>query len=59
MAFARSAAGRDENDFAMSTATETIEGFVKQEYKYGFVTDVETESAPPGVLAVIASGTAR
>jgi len=25
----------------MSTATETIEGFVKQEYKYGFVTDVE------------------
>jgi Fe-S cluster assembly protein SufB len=33
----------------MSTATETIEGFVKQEYKYGFFTDVETESAPPGL----------
>jgi Fe-S cluster assembly protein SufB len=33
----------------MSTATETIEGFVKTEYKYGFVTDVETESAPPGL----------
>ncbi len=33
----------------MSTATETIEGFVKQEYKYGFVTDVESESAPPGL----------
>ncbi len=33
----------------MSTATETIEGFVKQEYKYGFITDVETESAPPGL----------
>src|SRR5256714_7428510 len=33
----------------MSTATETIEGFVKQEYKYGFVTDVETEAAPPGL----------
>jgi Fe-S cluster assembly protein SufB len=33
----------------MSTATETIEGFVRQEYKYGFVTDVETESAPPGL----------
>ena len=30
----------------MSTATETIEGFVKQEYKYGFYTDVETDSAP-------------
>lgn len=33
----------------MSTATETIESLVKQEYKYGFVTDVETESAPPGL----------
>src|SRR3989441_7348053 len=33
----------------MSTASETIEGFVKQEYKYGFVTDVETDSAPPGL----------
>src|SRR5262245_20428255 len=33
----------------MSTATETIEGFVKQEYKYGFYTDVESESAPPGL----------
>ena len=33
----------------MPTATETIEGLVKQEYKYGFYTDVETESAPPGL----------
>src|SRR2546423_6200288 len=33
----------------MSTATETIEGFVKQEYKYGFYTDVEAESAPLGL----------
>jgi Fe-S cluster assembly protein SufB len=33
----------------MSTATETIESLVKQEYKYGFYTDVETESAPPGL----------
>src|ERR1700752_4575591 len=33
----------------MSTATETIEGLVQQEYKYGFVTDVEAESAPPGL----------
>src|SRR5262249_4045598 len=30
-------------------ATETIEGLVKQEYKYGFYTDLETESAPPGL----------
>src|SRR5437763_13750132 len=33
----------------MPTATETIEDLVKTEYKYGFVTDVETESAPPGL----------
>jgi Fe-S cluster assembly protein SufB len=33
----------------MSTATETIESLVKQEYKYGFVTDIETESAPIGL----------
>jgi Fe-S cluster assembly protein SufB len=33
----------------MNTATQTIEGFVKQEYKYGFYTDVETDSAPPGL----------
>ena len=33
----------------MSTAAETIEGLVRKEYKYGFVTDVEAESAPPGL----------
>ena len=33
----------------MSTATETIESLVKQEYKYGFVTEIESESAPIGL----------
>jgi Fe-S cluster assembly protein SufB len=33
----------------VSTATETIESLVKQDYKYGFYTDVETDSAPPGL----------
>src|SRR5882762_5103397 len=33
----------------MSTATETIEGLVKQEYKYGFYTDLEADAAPPGL----------
>ncbi len=33
----------------MSSATETIEGFVKSDYKYGFITDIEAESAPPGL----------
>ena len=33
----------------MSTATETIENLVGKEYKYGFYTDVEADSAPPGL----------
>jgi Fe-S cluster assembly protein SufB len=33
----------------MSSATDTIEAFVKSEYKYGFVTDVEADAAPPGL----------
>jgi Fe-S cluster assembly protein SufB len=33
----------------MSTATETIEGLVQRDYKYGFYTDIETDSAPPGL----------
>jgi len=33
----------------MSTSTDTIEELVKSEYKYGFYTDIETESAPLGL----------
>ena len=33
----------------MSTSTETIERLVKQDYKYGFVTDIEADAAPPGL----------
>src|SRR4051812_34577880 len=33
----------------MSTATETIDQLVQKEYKYGFYTDVEADSAPPGL----------
>jgi Fe-S cluster assembly protein SufB len=33
----------------MSTATETIEGLVQKEYKYGFYTDLEVDAAPPGL----------
>ena len=47
----RKALGR-LNNFTLSympTATDTIEGLVQTEYKYGFYTDVETESAPPGL----------
>ncbi|MCO6429258.1 MAG: Fe-S cluster assembly protein SufB [Deltaproteobacteria bacterium] len=33
----------------MTSDTETLENFTQQEYKYGFYTDVETDSAPPGL----------
>jgi Fe-S cluster assembly protein SufB len=33
----------------MSTATDTIQEFVSTEYKYGFVSDIETEAIPPGL----------
>lgn len=33
----------------MSGNTESIENLVKTEYKYGFYTEVEEESAPPGL----------
>src|SRR5947209_15235655 len=33
----------------MQTATNTIEEFASHDYKFGFVTDVEQESLPPGL----------
>lgn len=33
----------------MSQATETIDSFVQSDYKYGFYTDIESDSAPPGL----------
>ena len=33
----------------MSTATQTVEELAKQDYKYGFVTDVEQETIPKGL----------
>jgi len=33
----------------MPTSTETIEKLTEKEYEYGFVTDIETDSAPPGL----------
>src|SRR4030095_596133 len=50
----RIAAGRNQKVKAkhktwMSTSTETITGLVQSEYKYGFITDVETDAAPPGL----------
>ena len=31
------------------TSASDIKTFVDQEYKYGFVTDIETDSVPPGL----------
>ncbi len=33
----------------MNTEINTIEDFAAQEYKYGFVTDIEADAAPPGL----------
>ncbi len=33
----------------MSTATPSIEELAKRQYKYGFVTDIESDTAPPGL----------
>ena len=33
----------------MSTETQTIETLATQEYKYGFITDIETETIPKGL----------
>ena len=33
----------------MSTATRTIEELANQDYKYGFVTDIEAETVPAGL----------
>ena len=33
----------------MNTATETTKELVNREYKYGFVTDIETDAVPRGL----------
>ncbi len=33
----------------MSSATDQIQAFTEQEYKYGFVTEIETDSVPAGL----------
>src|SRR5216117_1631728 len=33
----------------MNTATDTIQEFVSTEYKYGFVSNIETDTIPPGL----------
>ena len=33
----------------MSASTDTIENFVSSDYKYGFTTDIESESLEPGL----------
>ncbi len=33
----------------MSSSAETLENFTNQEYKWGFVTDIESDTLPPGL----------
>src|SRR5258708_138621 len=37
----------------MSTSTDTITGMVQSEYKYGFVTEIQTEPLPAAIKAAI------
>ncbi len=43
----------------MSSETQQIEEFTSQEYKYGFVTDVDTDSVPPGLSEEIVAYISR
>ena len=50
--FAQSAATRRAQIFRMTASSETLQAVrsLSQEgYKYGFVTDIEAETAPPGL----------
>jgi len=38
-----------EGNIEMATATETIEQIADREYEFGFVTDIEQDSIPPGL----------
>ena len=33
----------------MTTKLDTVKSLTEQEYKYGFVTDIEQETFPPGL----------
>jgi len=37
----------------MDATTDTIESFVKSEYKYGFVSEIETDAFPPGLSEAV------
>ena len=43
----------------MSSETQQIEEFTSQEYKYGFVTDVDTDSVPAGLSEEIVAHISR
>ncbi|MEZ4755176.1 MAG: Fe-S cluster assembly protein SufB [Bdellovibrionota bacterium] len=40
----------------MSTDTQTLEDAAKQEYKYGFFTDIESDTFPPGLNQEVIKG---
>ncbi|MGA2747925.1 MAG: Fe-S cluster assembly protein SufB [Verrucomicrobiota bacterium] len=40
----------------MDATTDTIDSFVKSEYKYGFVSDIDTDAFPPGLSEEVVRG---
>ena len=37
----------------MAIASDDIQSYVEQEYKYGFVTDIDVDEVPPGLNEAI------
>jgi len=49
MFFLRTQHSNKLSDISMTNDPNIIENFASQEYKYGFVTDIEADAAPPGL----------
>ena len=54
----KTASNNDEN-IAMSDEQQTIQNITDQDYKYGFVTDIEMEEFPKGLDENIEIGRAH
>ncbi len=43
----------------MSSKTENVEALIGQKYRHGFVTDIESDSFPPGLDESVVRGISR
>ena len=56
---AKSTCGCGSEFQRMTTSTETIEQLATREYRYGFVTDIEADTIPPGLNEDVDSRASR